>query len=134
MYYLFESGGFFLLEPAQFCSREIARGIEEPRKAYVGAEFLESFLSIGDTTGIAPYDGVAEHIFVAVDGHETVHLVADSDSLYIGWIDAAFLQHGSGGLLKVLPPVGGILFSPALFESFYMGLAFREEIGGHALS
>ena len=115
-----------LLHPCQLGGREVAWRVQQMTEALVGTEVVESLLTIGHGTRVAPDDTRTEHLLVLVDTYQTVHLVGNTDGLDVvcrsTGIGHDFLQRKLG----IVPPHLGVLLSPASLDghdgSFFLGI------------
>ncbi len=132
--YFFKQFRLVFFHPRQFGGSEIAWRVQKARQAGIGAELVEGVTPVRHSARVAPYYGIAQYVHIFVYCHESVHLVADAYSLYVGSAYARCGKDCGGGFLEIVPPVGRILFGPAGTQSLDGGFGFWKKIGSHTAS
>ena len=67
--------GLVLLHPRELGGGEVAGRVEQMAQALLGTQLLESLAAVGHGAAVAPDDGVAQGLALAVDTHQAVHLI-----------------------------------------------------------
>ena len=80
--------GFIVLDPFEFPGGKVPRQVEQVFKALFCPNCLGGLLSDFDCPAVTPDNGRPDdrHLFVHAD--QPMHLLADTDSLDVGWIDS----------------------------------------------
>ena len=90
------------------CQRRVGGDLDETFGPHTGGDLL----TLCGCALVAPDDGGPQHLSVGVQHHQAVHLPGNTDAPDLAAVHPGghFLQRGVGGL----PPVGGVLFRPAV--------------------
>ena len=127
--------GLVLLYPGQLGGRKVAGRVQKVPQAVLLSQGLEGFLSVRNSTGVAPDDGRPENVHVPVYAHQPVHLIGDADGLDIlGGYFPGRCQYAGRSHAQVAQPHGRVLLGPARPFRDNGSLCFREKIRGDTLS
>ena len=125
--YTVEHVRLVLTNPCQLGSCKVARRIEQVAQAIVGSQCLESLLAIGHGTRVAPYNTVAYGAHLAVNTHQSVHLIGYTDALDVRAFGSCLCHNVGKCQLGICPPHFGVLFSPTCLEGLYRSFLRRIE-------
>ncbi len=96
---------------------------------------MADFITLRARALIIPQDRWAQHVAVAIQQHQPMHLAGQPEPADFGRIDAALGEHAANALDRSIPPKLWILFAPerlGRFERvFGRGYAYHSPLFVH---
>src|SRR5690606_6878903 len=85
----------------------------------------QCFITIGNCAAITPNDCRTQHLLSLINQYKAVHLIGNSDGLYLARIETTFGKQTRAPLLDAIPPDFGVLLCPASLWTLDRQLGFR---------
>ena len=126
--YRTEQFRFVFFQPGQLGCRKVTRRVQQMRQALLLPYIFKSTFAIRYGTAVAPNNGRTQNLHFLVYKDKPVHLVRDSDRLYIRSLNTGSCDSTLYRYLQIFPPVVGLLFRPTGFHGLDRSLFFRIKI------